>query len=182
MSSSSNNNNSSGSTGNNYFSAYNRPTLNSDSSNDQQQRLSSISSLSPIDPSSPSQGGHGQTRPTTTSFYSAVPVTSSGLAPTNLSSAPPSNVSAAAATQHPPQLNPRSCTTCRRRKVRCNKRNPCSNCTKAGIECIFPAPGRAPRKAKKPADTELLARLRRLEGVVQTLGVHVEDDAGKSVV
>ena len=68
------------------------------------------------------------------------------------------------------QLNPRSCVTCRRRKVRCNKRDPCSNCNKAGIECIFPGPGRAPRKPKRSPDAELLARLRRLEGVVESLG------------
>jgi len=75
-----------------------------------------------------------------------------------------------------PALNPRSCVTCRRRKVRCDKRYPCSNCQKAHIDCIFPAPGRAPRKPRKPPDTELLARLRRLEGVVQSLGVQVDDE------
>lgn len=69
-----------------------------------------------------------------------------------------------------PATNPRSCTTCRKRKVGCDKRQPCSNCTKAGIECRFPPPGRAPRRSKKPPDTELLVRLRRLEGVVQSLG------------
>lgn len=63
----------------------------------------------------------------------------------------------------------RSCVTCRRRKVRCNKRSPCSNCVKAGIECIFPPPGRAPRKSKRPQDAELLSRLRRLEGVIEHL-------------
>lgn len=70
-------------------------------------------------------------------------------------------------TQEP--LNLRSCVTCRRRKVRCNKRNPCSNCVKAGIECVFPAPGRAPRKPKRPQDAELLSRLRRLEGVIEQI-------------
>ena len=69
-----------------------------------------------------------------------------------------------------PNLNPRSCVTCRRRKVKCDKKHPCSNCNKAGIECLFPKPGRVPRRSKKPPDTELLARLRRLEGVVQSLG------------
>ncbi|RHZ63390.1 hypothetical protein CDV55_104886 [Aspergillus turcosus] len=67
----------------------------------------------------------------------------------------------------PPSI--RSCVTCRRRKVRCNKRTPCSNCVKAGIECIFPPPGRAPRKTKRPHDAELLSRLRRLEGVIEHL-------------
>ncbi|KAI9773754.1 MAG: hypothetical protein M1835_006104 [Candelina submexicana] len=75
-----------------------------------------------------------------------------------------------------PIPNPRSCTTCRRRKVACNKQRPCANCAKAGIECIFPPPGRAPRRAKKPPDTELLARLRRLEGVVERVGVRVGEN------
>ncbi|PKX89574.1 putative C6 transcription factor [Aspergillus novofumigatus IBT 16806] len=67
----------------------------------------------------------------------------------------------------PPSI--RSCVTCRRRKVRCNKRSPCSNCVKAGIDCVFPPPGRAPRKSKRPHDAELLSRLRRLEGVIEHL-------------
>lgn len=71
-------------------------------------------------------------------------------------------------------LNPRSCVTCRRRKVKCDKTHPCRNCTRQHIECVFPTPGRAPRKARKISDTrdvELLARLRRLEGVVKRMGV-----------
>jgi hypothetical protein len=63
----------------------------------------------------------------------------------------------------------RSCVTCRRRKVRCNKKCPCLNCVKAGIECVFPPPGRAPRKSKRPHDAELLSRLKRLEGVIEHL-------------
>lgn len=75
------------------------------------------------------------------------------------------------------RLNPRSCVTCRKRKVRCNKVEPkCENCVKASIDCIYPAPGRAPRKPRKPPDAELLKRLRRLEGVVQGLGAQVDDE------
>lgn len=74
------------------------------------------------------------------------------------------------------KLNPRSCVTCRRRKVRCDKHEPCSNCTKANAECVFPPPGRAPRKPRRPHDAELLKRLRRLESVVDTLGAQVDDD------
>jgi hypothetical protein len=77
-------------------------------------------------------------------------------------------------------LNPRSCVTCRKRKVKCDKRQPCSNCSKAHIDCIFPRPGRAPRRAKKPPDAELLARLRRLEGVVQKLGRGEDGEDGPS--
>jgi hypothetical protein len=75
-------------------------------------------------------------------------------------------------------LNPRSCVTCRKRKVKCDKIHPCTNCNRARIECIYPAPGRAPRKVRKIGDgrdKELLERLRRLEGVVKNLGVEVPD-------
>jgi hypothetical protein len=83
--------------------------------------------------------------------------------------------------EHAPHLNPRSCVTCRKRKVRCNKVEPaCENCSKAGIDCIYPAPGRAPRKPRKPPDAELLKRLRRLEGVVQGLGAQVDDNSYNS--
>ncbi|KAL4975096.1 fungal-specific transcription factor domain-containing protein [Aspergillus desertorum] len=63
----------------------------------------------------------------------------------------------------------RSCVTCRRKKVRCNKRSPCSNCVRAGVECIFPSPGRAPRSLKRPPaeNAELLLRLRQLEDIVE---------------
>lgn len=80
-------------------------------------------------------------------------------------------------------LNPRSCVTCRRRKVRCDKLHPCNNCNRAHIECIFPAPGRAPRKPRKVGegrDKELLERLRRLEGVVKGMGVDVPAKEGES--
>lgn len=72
-------------------------------------------------------------------------------------------------------LNPRSCTTCRKRKIRCDKKHPCSNCKKTGVECIFPGPGRAPRRNKKPQETELLLRLKALEGVVQDLRTGLEE-------
>ena len=85
---------------------------------------------------------------------------------------------------HGRTLNPRSCVTCRKRKVKCDKVHPCSNCNRAHIECVFPAPGRAPRKVRKLGegrDKELMERLRRLEGVVKGMGVEVpgKEIAGK---
>lgn len=58
--------------------------------------------------------------------------------------------------------------------MKCDKTHPCTNCQKAAIECIYPKPGRAPRRSKKTPDSELLARLRRLEGVVQKMGKTVD--------
>ena len=76
---------------------------------------------------------------------------------------------------HGRTLHPRSCVTCRRRKVKCDKMHPCTNCNRAKIECVFPSPGRAPRKTRKSGDggrdKELLERLRRLEGMVKDMGV-----------
>ncbi|KAE9574851.1 Bikaverin cluster transcription factor bik5 [Colletotrichum fructicola] len=88
-----------------------------------------------------------------------------------------------------PALNPRSCVTCRRRKVRCDKQMPCSNCRRAVIQCIFPAPGRAPRRPR-PKDpnappknstereVELMKRLRKLEGIVEELSGQIEVESG----
>ena len=86
-----------------------------------------------------------------------------------------------------PTLNPRSCVTCRRRKVRCDKQMPCSNCRRAQIPCVFPAPGRAPRQPRPkdpnaPAknssqrEVELIKRLKKLEGIVEELSGQIDVD------
>ncbi|KAF5643670.1 uncharacterized protein FTJAE_3087 [Fusarium tjaetaba] len=76
-----------------------------------------------------------------------------------------------------------SCVTCRRRKIRCDRKEPCNNCIKSNIECHFPVTGRIPRRTrdgKTPAQkqSELLSRLRRLESVVTELAAQVEDENG----
>ncbi|KAF1816509.1 hypothetical protein P152DRAFT_428643 [Eremomyces bilateralis CBS 781.70] len=107
--------------------------------------------------------------------------TEDSTSPPTASNASATNSAPHTASSPPSNLNPRSCMTCRRRKVRCDKRQPCSNCARARIECIFPGPGRAPRRPRKPADAELLERLRKLEGVVQTLGTQVQEETGVKV-
>jgi hypothetical protein len=88
-----------------------------------------------------------------------------------------------------PVLNPRSCVTCRRRKVRCDKQMPCSNCRRAQTPCIFPAPGRAPRRPRpkdpnavpknsSEREVELMKRLRKLEGIVEELSGQIEVESG----
>lgn len=88
-----------------------------------------------------------------------------------------------------PALNPRSCVTCRRRKVRCDKQMPCSNCRRAQIPCVFPAPGRArrqprskdpnaPPKNSSQREMELMKRLRKLEGIVEDLSGQIEVESG----
>ncbi|KAF4444796.1 hypothetical protein F53441_11054 [Fusarium austroafricanum] len=76
-----------------------------------------------------------------------------------------------------PLLNPRSCVTCRKRRVRCDKTMPCSNCRRAQSDCMYPAPGRAPRQnraalppgsavGQSEREIDLMERLRKLEGLV----------------
>ncbi|EHK49355.1 hypothetical protein TRIATDRAFT_214314 [Trichoderma atroviride IMI 206040] len=79
-----------------------------------------------------------------------------------------------------------SCVTCRRRKVKCDRTNPCSNCARNGVECHFPVTGRLPRRRdpttwKSPTEkqAELLNRLRRLESLVTELAAQVEDGPDK---
>ncbi|KAL8951756.1 MAG: hypothetical protein Q9222_002277 [Ikaeria aurantiellina] len=111
---------------------------------------------------------------THTSFSNGSAPPANPSQPRHDSDSPPANsINGSSSTAQP---NPRSCVTCRKRKVRCDKRHPCSNCNKAAIECIFPGPGRAPRRSRKTPDGELLARLRRLEGVVQNLGKNVDEE------
>lgn len=55
--------------------------------------------------------------------------------------------SSASASASGPKL--RSCVVCRRRKVRCDKANPCSNCRRGNIACVFPSSDRPPRWARR---------------------------------
>jgi hypothetical protein len=77
-------------------------------------------------------------------------------------------------TSNPPNgfSNPRSCVTCRRRKVRCNKQQPCSNCVSHRMLCEFPSFNRQKRRRKvdKPKEDVLLQQLRRLETMVEQIG------------
>lgn len=69
---------------------------------------------------------------------------------------------------------------------------PCSNCRRALIPCIFPAPGRAPRQ-QKPKDpnappktssqreAELVKRLRKLEGIVEELSGQIDVDGFEKI-
>ncbi|KAJ5297503.1 hypothetical protein N7508_007752 [Penicillium antarcticum] len=87
---------------------------------------------------------------------------------------------------------PRSCVVCRSRKVRCDKRAPCSNCRRANIACVFPSSDRPPRWARRldhfngalsnpqasheagAIADEVMERLRTLESLVKDLTGQLE--------
>ncbi|KAI5204269.1 hypothetical protein E4T39_03759 [Aureobasidium subglaciale] len=67
---------------------------------------------------------------------------------------------------------PLSCTLCRKRKIKCDKQNPCSNCVSSQKECVPVVRARLPRGrngGRKGINTELRNRINRLEGLVQSL-------------
>ncbi|KAI2606608.1 hypothetical protein GGR54DRAFT_414278 [Hypoxylon sp. NC1633] len=86
---------------------------------------------------------------------------------------------------------PYSCLQCKHRKVRCDRADPCANCSKAGAECIYRAPP-PPRRRKRvhqdrstgrttavnneigndvtERERALLAKVRRYESLLKDLG------------
>ena len=70
-------------------------------------------------------------------------------------------------------LRPHACTICQRRKVKCDRKNPCSNCVKAEAECEYrdPLPPRRRRKVQQP-DAMLMARLKRCEATLKRIGIN----------
>lgn len=71
-----------------------------------------------------------------------------------------------------PGAVPLSCQLCRKRKIKCDKQHPCSNCVTAQKECIPVVRARLPRGrngGRKGINSELRNRINRLEGLVQSL-------------
>ena len=71
------------------------------------------------------------------------------------------------------RADPVSCQSCRAKKLRCNRVQPCSNCTSRRITCIFIVPPDL-RRTDFPTDAAILGRLERLESLV--LPIHVSPD------
>jgi hypothetical protein len=67
-----------------------------------------------------------------------------------------------------------SCVLCRRRKIRCDKQTPCSNCVKAQVKCHFAA-SRPPRpRTKGNVDRDLILRIRQYEKLFAENGIDIE--------
>ncbi|CAG8070395.1 unnamed protein product [Penicillium salamii] len=74
-------------------------------------------------------------------------------------------------------IHARSCQKCNQRKTRCSRTLPCTSCVKLGVECIFPPPGRAPRKRKRALKAELVSRVKYLEHRLHDLGADPKPQA-----
>ncbi|KAJ9482739.1 hypothetical protein VN97_g10679 [Penicillium thymicola] len=124
------------------------------------------------------------------------PVTASGVLGVALASASDAEKNARLDTsgrnENATPLKLRSCVVCRSRKVRCDKRAPCSNCRRANIACVRPPTDRPPRWARhldrldsavsnlqasqepEPLAEDVMERLHNLESLVQGLRVQLE--------
>ena len=58
---------------------------------------------------------------------------------------------------------PRSCYTCNRNKIRCDRSGPCSSCTRSGKQCSYPPSGSRIRRSKKTIMAEMASRISSLE-------------------
>ncbi|KAF2503372.1 hypothetical protein BU16DRAFT_476215 [Lophium mytilinum] len=57
----------------------------------------------------------------------------------------------------------RSCYTCNSKKIRCDKREPCSSCLRAGRPCAYPRPGPRKRRTKETIIADMASRISSLE-------------------
>ncbi|KAI1139875.1 hypothetical protein F5Y05DRAFT_334812 [Hypoxylon sp. FL0543] len=64
------------------------------------------------------------------------------------------------------ELRRHACSTCARRKVKCDRGDPCSNCLKSRIRCLYEAPAPS-RPRKRAGDEDLLARLALYEDLMR---------------
>ncbi|KAJ4144804.1 hypothetical protein LMH87_003674 [Akanthomyces muscarius] len=64
-----------------------------------------------------------------------------------------------------------SCERCRRRKIKCDRKRPCSRCVKAGKECILQGTGEKQRPVSKSYVTALEGQIAALEQVIRRLAL-----------
>ncbi|KAF2805192.1 uncharacterized protein BDZ99DRAFT_396642 [Mytilinidion resinicola] len=57
----------------------------------------------------------------------------------------------------------RSCHSCNSKKIRCDKREPCSSCTRTGRPCVYPPSGPRKRRAKETIIADMASRISGLE-------------------
>lgn len=75
-----------------------------------------------------------------------------------------------------PRQDPVSCQFCRSKKLKCDRRQPCSNCAARGVTCqpVARHTLQTPREDKQqspfPENVEILARLKTLEDKVSAMG------------
>ncbi|KAH7360252.1 fungal-specific transcription factor domain-containing protein, partial [Rhexocercosporidium sp. MPI-PUGE-AT-0058] len=70
------------------------------------------------------------------------------------------------------------CERCRKRKIKCDRRMPCSRCTRDGVDCAFPRGGERQRPATRKHVQALQNQIASLESLVQRLAA--ADDTSRN--
>src|SRR6185295_2295972 len=73
---------------------------------------------------------------------------SSSQSPTNYNSTPGTAPSTSTSSSQQHSVKQYSCSLCKQRKVKCDKKQPCSACLKSGAECVAVVP-LPPRRGKR---------------------------------
>ncbi|KFY83884.1 hypothetical protein V500_09813 [Pseudogymnoascus sp. VKM F-4518 (FW-2643)] len=75
-----------------------------------------------------------------------------------------------------------SCVLCAQRKVKCDRKQPCSNCIKSGANCTPGAPPKPRSRRRRVIETDVAARLQRYEELLHRHGIKLDelDDPGIS--
>ncbi|KAL8765009.1 MAG: hypothetical protein Q9203_006766 [Teloschistes exilis] len=68
-----------------------------------------------------------------------------------------------------------SCVICQRRKVKCDRTDPCSNCAKHRVQCEYRSPAPPKRRKRASPDPDVHAKLKRYEYILQRHGVSPEE-------
>ncbi|KAK1138735.1 hypothetical protein N8T08_002044 [Aspergillus melleus] len=76
-------------------------------------------------------------------------------------------------TTKPPKSH--SCVTCQRRKVKCNRQQPCAGCARNGVQCVYRSPRPPRRRKRNNPEAILTARLERYEVLRQN---SIDPEAG----
>jgi hypothetical protein len=77
--------------------------------------------------------------------------------------------------------NPRSCYDCNRRKVRCDKKEPCSPCRRLGKSCSYPPLGPKIRRTRKAIIADMGSRISSLEkSLAQAQHQHLQLENSRS--
>ncbi|KAL9576276.1 MAG: hypothetical protein Q9212_007235 [Teloschistes hypoglaucus] len=72
-------------------------------------------------------------------------------------------------------LQVHSCVICQRRKVKCDRSDPCSNCVKHRVQCEYRSPAPPKRRKRASPDPDVHAKLKRYENILQRHGVNPEE-------
>lgn len=83
---------------------------------------------------------------------------------------------------HAGRPRPRSCNLCHQRKIRCDKRDPCTHCVRAEKQCVYPPSGPRIRRTKRTLMADMASRLSSLEktlsGAAATVATKQQGDRG----